>query len=112
MAEQNQNQQFRCTGDCLNCRAINDRRNQWQYCAAQFSYNAFRTMQAMQESIKTMSGTISELKEKITAIQDSEATVFDSKGGDNLPPSPETPISPAPQPTAQEGDGALKDTPK
>ena len=68
--------QFRCSGDCLNCRAVNDRRVQWQYCAAQFSYNALRTMQTMQETITLMSGDLKELKDKIEAIQNSEAMVI------------------------------------
>lgn len=73
--EPNQNQ-FKCSGDCLNCRAVNDRRVQWQYCAAQFSYNALRTMQTMQEALAAMSGEITDLKSKIEAIQNSEANVF------------------------------------
>ena len=71
--EQNQ---FKCSGDCLNCRAVNDRRVQWQYCAAQFSYNALRTMQTMQDALSQMSGEIADMKSKIEAIQDSEASVF------------------------------------
>ena len=73
--EPNQNQ-FKCSGDCLNCRAVNDRRIQWQYCAAQFSYNALRTMQTMQDALTAISGEVKELKEKIEAIQNSEAMVF------------------------------------
>ena len=76
MAENNQIQ-FKCSGDCLNCRAVNDRRIQWQYCAAQFSYNALRTMQTMQEAISVMSSEIADMKAKIEAIQNSEADVFD-----------------------------------
>ena len=75
MEQTNQNQ-FKCSGDCLNCRAVKDRRVQWQYCAAQFSYNALRTMQTMQEAFGVMSGEIKELKDKIDAIQNSEAMVF------------------------------------
>ena len=73
--EPNQNQ-FKCSGDCLNCRAVNDRKIQWQYCAAQFSYNALRAMQTMQETMGLMSGEIKELKDKVDAIQNSEAMVF------------------------------------
>lgn len=77
MAENNQNQ-FKCSGDCLSCRMNPvERKTQWQYCAAQFSYNALRTMQAMQESLGAMSGEIQELKAKVDAIQNSEASVFD-----------------------------------
>jgi hypothetical protein len=70
------NVQFKCSGDCLNCRAVNDRKIQWQYCAAQFSYNALRTMQTMQDALTLMSGEIKELKDKLEAIQNSEADVF------------------------------------
>ncbi len=63
-------EQFKCTGDCLNCRKTpNDRREQWQYCASQFTYNTMRMIQDMQ-------GTIEEMKAKISAIQDNEALVF------------------------------------
>ena len=76
MEQTNQNQ-FKCSGDCLACRMNpNERRTQWQYCAAQFSYNALRTMQTMQETITLMSGEIKELKDKVDAIQNNEAMVF------------------------------------
>ena len=105
MAENNQIQ-FKCSGDCLNCRAVNDRRIQWQYCAAQFSYNALRTMQTMQEAISIMSSEIADMKAKIEAIQNSEADVFDPNAdivieADNEEKS-EIPILPI----AQEGSGA------
>ena len=61
----------------MNCRSVNDRRIQWQYCAAQFTYNTMRMIQSMQETVNAMSGTIVELKEKVAAIQDSEALVYD-----------------------------------
>ena len=91
--------QFKCSGDCLNCRAVNDRRVQWQYCAAQFSYNALRTMQAMQESVSLMSGEIKELKERIDAIQNSEAMAFTSNSEEETSGVPIGEI-------AQSGDGA------
>jgi len=97
MAENIQSQ-FKCSGDCLNCRAVNDRRIQWQYCAAQFSYNALRTMQTMQDVIGQMAGEIKELKDKIEAIQNSEAMVFD--------PTSETLAETPPRiPMTQEGAG-------
>lgn len=99
--EQTSQNQFKCSGDCLNCRAVNDRKIQWQYCAAQFSYNALRTMQTMQEAVSIISGEVSELKAKIEAIQNSEAVVFD--------PSKESLEEPD---TAQKGDGAENRAPK
>lgn len=103
--EQNQNQ-FKCSGDCLNCRAVNDRKIQWQYCAAQFTYNSMRMIETMQGALSAMQGTIDELKDKIDAIQNSEATVFD--------PNSETLVATqmSPADTAQSGDGALNRSPE
>ena len=102
MEQTNQNE-FRCSGDCLNCRAVNERKTQWQYCAAQFSYNALRTIQMMQEAFNAMSGEIKEIREKIEAIQNNEATVFDANAETLIPKS----VSGA-EDTAQSGDGVKK----
>lgn len=95
MAEE---KKFQCSGDCLNCRINpNERRTQWQYCAAQFAYNAVRMIQDMQNGMKTMSDAIAELKEKVDAIQNSDTTVF----------APHEENSEIPKKhTAQKGDGA------
>jgi 16S rRNA G527 N7-methylase RsmG len=79
---QNQNEQkkFQCTGDCLTCRAVNDRKIQWQYCAAQFTYNSMRMLESMQGAITEMQGTVKELKAKIEAIQNSESEVLAPNG--------------------------------
>ena len=61
--------QFQCSGDCLNCRPANERKVQWQYCAAQFTYNSMRMLQSMQESIGILGKGIEELEEN---LQDSE----------------------------------------
>ena len=75
--EQNQNQ-FKCSGDCLTCRVSpNERKTQWQYCAAQFTYNTMRMVETLQNTIDVMRGTVDELKERVEAIQNSEADVFD-----------------------------------
>lgn len=68
--------QFQCSGDCLNCRPANERKVQWQYCAAQFTYNSMRMLQSMQESIGILGKGIEELEAKIRAMQESEANVF------------------------------------
>lgn len=61
---------FKCSGDCLNCRKLpNERREQWQYCAAQFTYNSMRMIEDLQK-------TIADMKVKIEAIQNNEASVF------------------------------------
>ena len=100
-----ENVQFKCSGDCLNCRAVKDRRVQWQYCAAQFSYNSLRTMQSMQEALGLMSEEVKGLKEKIEAIQNSEMAVFDPASGTSSDLSFRD--------KAQKGDGAEKiDAPK
>ena len=72
--EQNQ---FKCSGDCLNCR-LNpvERKTQWQYCAAQFTYNSMRMIESMQQSLSAMQGKVEEIEKKIEAIQNSEASVF------------------------------------
>ena len=84
MEQTNQNQQeqkkFQCTGDCLTCRAVNDRKIQWQYCAAQFTYNSMRMLESMHGALAEMQATVNELKAKIEAIQNSEADVFDPSG--------------------------------
>ncbi len=73
MAEENV---FKCSGDCLNCRKQpNERREQWQYCAAQFTYNTMRMMEKMKDSMESMQTTINEMGAKIEALQ-SVADVF------------------------------------
>lgn len=105
---QNQGQQqFRCTGDCLTCRAINDRKIQWQYCAAQKTLENQDMLMAMMQTLETMAGEVRELKEKIKAIQDSEALVFDPN--ESHEPAPESAVPESVQngiPTAQKGAGA------
>ena len=92
-------QQFKCNGDCLNCRKLpNERREQWQYCSSQFTYNSMRMIGDIQESLKTMQGTVEELKEKVEAIQNGEAEIFNPAEEKS-----ETPINPI----AQSGDGAI-----
>lgn len=77
MEQTNQNQ-FKCSGDCLNCRVSpNERKTQWQYCAAQFTYNTMRMVETLQNAFNTMQGTVDELRERIEAIQNNEADVFD-----------------------------------
>ncbi len=84
MEQTNQNQQeqkkFQCGGDCLNCRAVNDRKIQWQYCAAQFTYNSMRMLESMQGALAEMQGAVKELAVKIDAIQNSEGEVLNPSG--------------------------------
>lgn len=92
---------FKCSGDCLNCRMNpNERKTQWLYCAAQFTHNSMRMIEALHSEINVMRGTIDELKDKIESIQNNEADVFDPTGN-------ETDTEPV-EDTAQEGDGVTE----
>ena len=103
MEQTNQNQ-FKCSGDCLNCRVSpNERKTQWQYCAAQFTYNTMRMIESLHGEIKSMQGTVDELKAKIDAIQNSEAMV--------LAPDAEEEHGIKIDQIAQIGDGAGIDAP-
>ena len=85
--QQNQEQQeFKCTGDCYNCLKEDPvkRRNQWQYCAAQRTYDSIRMIGDMQTALNLMLGTVAELKAKIEAIQNSEANVLDTTQAPNI----------------------------
>lgn len=88
-----ENQVFKCCGDCYSCLKENEikRRNQWHYCASQKAYDTMRMVESMQESLKVMQGTVDELKAKIEAIQNNELSVYNTAKAED---------------TAQEGDGA------
>lgn len=66
------NQNFKCSGDCLKCHP-----NQRQYCASQFTYNSMRMLEDFIGDFKKLVGTVDELKVKIEAIQGNEASIFD-----------------------------------
>lgn len=106
--EQNQNNrqnQFKCTGDCLNCRKLpNERREQWQYCSAQFTFNSMRMLEKMVGALESMQCQIDDMKTKIEAIQNSEASVYDPTSEYNMIPKPilET------NDTSQEGSGVIE----
>ena len=103
--EQN-NQQFKCSGDCLNCRMNPvERKTQWQYCSAQFTYNTMRMIESIQQSLIAMQGTVTELAAKIEAIQNSEANVFDPTNGEETLKSPSEVLK---SPITQEGDGVTE----
>lgn len=72
MEQNNQQQQFQCSGDCMKCNPL-----QRQYCAAQWSLNSMRMLAAMQQSLAAMQGTVDEMRAKLDAIQGSEASLFD-----------------------------------
>ena len=65
-------QNFKCTGNCLNCMPA-----QRQYCSSQHSYSNMKVLDAMMEIVMEMKGSVEEMKVKIEAIQNNEANVFD-----------------------------------
>ena len=82
-------QNFKCTGNCLNCLPA-----QRQYCASQHAYSNMKVLDTMMGAILELKKDVSEMKAKIEAIQNNEAMIFD--------PSAERITIP----TAQSGDGA------
>lgn len=92
--EEKREQQFRCTGDCIQCH-----RGQREYCAAQKAYDNQRILLAMQEALNAMSGTVEELKAKVIAIQDSEAMVYDPNAEEEKSGIPNLPIGTSEKPT-------------
>ena len=103
MAENNeqnnkQQQQFVCTGNCLNCHT-----NQRQYCAAQKGYDNLRLLLEMRESMTAMAAVIEELKATISEMRNADAQVFaPSQGSQQDLFQDET----AKKEKAQEEDGA------
>ena len=93
--KQNQNQnpqnnqpQFKCPGNCLQCLPA-----QRQYCASQHAYSNMKvldkimeTLLGMKNQVDAMQSTISEMSAKIEAIQNGEASVFDPNGESELFP--------------------------
>ena len=69
--QQQQQQGFACTGDCLQCTP-----NQRAYCASQFTYRTMRMVEVVQASLSAIQGEVALLKEKIDAIQHNETQVF------------------------------------
>ena len=93
-----QNQNFKCSGNCLNCLPA-----QRAYCASQHAYSNMKVLDSMMGIVIGMQGDIKNLAEKIEAIQNSEAHVFDPTessvlGGSAVETSP----------IAQEGSGATE----
>lgn len=103
MDNNEQKQQFKCTGDCTQCLRV-----QREYCASQNSYYCLRMVQTMQETVNAMSGTIEEMKAKISAIQDSEASVFIPSLEEKVEGKENDDPTAVPIPIAQEGGGAIE----
>lgn len=60
MAQQEQKQQFQCTGDCLNCIPV-----QRQYCAAQNAYNNMRALERIERRMATIEEHFVDISKKI-----------------------------------------------
>ena len=76
--EQNQQQGYKCTGDCLKCSPV-----QRQYCSSQIAYNNMNLLSDLIESVdemkknnETMRSEIDALGKKIEAIQNSEVELI------------------------------------
>lgn len=67
-----QNQNFKCTGNCLNCLPA-----QRAYCASQHAYSNMKVLDTMMGIVLEVKETMEEMKVKIEAIQNNEASVFD-----------------------------------
>ena len=82
MEQTNQNQ-FKCSGNCLQCLPA-----QRAYCSSQHAYSNMKVLDMVAKAVLSMQGEISVIKEKIEAIQNNEANIFDPN-------------------IAQKGDGAV-----
>ena len=91
------NQEFKCSGNCLNCSPA-----QRAYCASQHAFSNMKVLDSMMNIIIDMQEGFKTLSEKIEAIQNNEATVFDPN---QMHPQSATSI-------AQSGDGAESRSPE
>ena len=92
MAENNQN--FKCSGNCLNCMPA-----QRAYCASQHAYSNMKVLDALMGEVIELQKSIRIIGEKIEAIQNNEALVFDPSN--ITPPESEGTV------IAQEGVSAI-----
>ena len=92
--EQNEHKQFVCTGNCIGCSV-----SQRAFCASQHSYRAMRMLQGIGVKLEDMEKRYIALSEKVEAIINNEATIFEPSESTSSDLS-------ALEDTAQEGDGA------
>ena len=69
--EQNNQQGYTCTGDCLRCSQA-----QRQYCASQFTFKNMRMLEGMVVSLQLLSAEVKNLSEKVEAIQNAEGEII------------------------------------
>jgi len=98
-----QENRFKCSGDCLKCTPI-----QRQYCASQFTYNTMRMVEDMQRIVVALQGSVDEIRVKVEAIQGNEATLFNPAKEDDLAGKPVS----LPKDTPQSGDGGESRSPE
>ena len=79
------NNDFKCSGNCLNCLPA-----QRAYCASQHAYSNMKVLDSVMAEILTIKKSIGQLEERISTLQDGEASIFN------------------PEDTAQNGDGAAR----
>lgn len=92
--EQNERKQFVCTGNCMGCSV-----SQRAYCTSQHSYRTMRMLQGMAVKFEDMEKRYIALAEKVEAVINNDATIFDP----NEATSSDLSVL---DKTAQEGDGA------
>lgn len=78
MEQTNQNQ-FKCSGNCLQCLPA-----QRAYCSSQHAYSNMKVLDMVAKAVLSMQGEISVIKEKIEAIQNNEANIFDPNDKDRV----------------------------
>ena len=77
--------QTKCTGNCMACTIF-----QRQYCASQLAYSNMKMLEQMQQAAATIQQDIKALKEKVEAMQNSEAALIDPMSN----PQPTVPHTP------------------
>ena len=92
-----ENQNFKCTGNCLQCTPA-----QRAYCASQHAYSNMKVLDCIMGAINAMQGTLDEMNKKIEAIQNNEAEVFEPSAAEEKAESWTEHI------IAQKGEGAEK----
>ena len=65
-------QNFKCSGNCLNCTPA-----QRAYCASQHAYSNMKVLDNVMIALNALQNNVKALSEKIEAIQNNEASVFD-----------------------------------
>ena len=90
-----ENQNFKCSGNCLNCLPA-----QRTYCASQHAYSNMKVLDTVMGAILELKSDVSEMKAKIEALQNNEAMLFD-------PNEEKLSVS-----IAQSGDGAENRSPE